>query len=64
MLTGRKQESQFGRLPKDRSNVMQPVIPHDRSEFDHWEMALGDFGKLGGDEACARPHRITPASLI
>jgi hypothetical protein len=53
----------IGRLPKNRPDLMKPMILHDLSEVDHGEMALRDFIKLGGDEAWARSRRITPASF-
>ena len=53
----------IGRLRKDRSDLMRPMILHDLSEVDHGEMALKDFIKLGGDEAWARSRLITPASF-
>jgi hypothetical protein len=53
----------IGRLPKDRPDLMKPMILHDLSEVDHGEMALKDFIKLGGDEAWARSRRITPESF-
>lgn len=52
-----------GRVPKNRPDLMRPMILHDLSEVDHGEMALKDFIKLGGDEAWARSRRITPASF-
>lgn len=53
----------IGRLPKNRPDLMKPMIMHDLSEVDHGEMALRDFIKLGGDEAWARARRITPSSF-
>ncbi len=52
----------IGRLPKNRPDLMIPMIRHDLSEVDHGEMALRDFIKLGGSETWARSRRITPAS--
>jgi hypothetical protein len=54
----------IGRLPKDRPDLMKPMILHDLEEVDHGEMALKDYLRLGGDEAFARTRRITPASLV
>lgn len=53
----------IGRFPKDRPDLMKPMILHDIEEADHGEMALRDFVRLGGDEAWARARRITPASF-
>jgi hypothetical protein len=53
----------IGRFPKDRPDLMKPMIMHDLEEVDHGEMALKDFIKLGGDEGWARSRRITPASF-
>jgi hypothetical protein len=53
----------IGRLPKNRPDLMKPMILHDLSEVDHGEMALKDFIKLGGDETWARSRRITPESF-
>lgn len=53
----------IGRLPKNRPDLMRPMILHDLSEVDHGEMALRDFVRLGGDEPWARSRRITPASF-
>ncbi|GAA4412985.1 hypothetical protein GCM10023187_40750 [Nibrella viscosa] len=53
----------ISRLPKDRPDLMKPLILHDLSEVDHGEMALKDFIKLGGDEQWARSRRMTPESL-
>lgn len=53
----------IGRFPKDRPDLMKPMILHDIEEADHGEMALRDFIRLGGDEAWARSRRITPASF-
>jgi hypothetical protein len=54
----------IGRIPKDRPDLMKPMIMHDIEEADHGEMALKDFIKLGGDEAWARSRRISPASFV
>ena len=54
----------IGRIPKDRPDLMKPMIMHDLEEVDHGEMALQDFIKLGGDEAWARSRRISPASYV
>jgi hypothetical protein len=53
----------IGRFPKNRPELMKPMILHDLSEVDHGEMALRDYLKLGGDEVFARNRRITPASF-
>src|SRR5262249_15101386 len=53
----------IGRFPKDRPDLMKPMILHDIEEADHGEMALRDFVRLGGDEALARSRRITPESF-
>src|SRR6185312_14761348 len=53
----------IGRFPKDRPDLMKPLILHDLSEVDHGEMALTDFIKLGGSEAWARERRISPCSF-
>ena len=53
----------IGRFPKDRPDLMRPLILHDLSEVDHGEMALKDFIKLGGSEAWARKRRISPCSF-
>jgi hypothetical protein len=53
----------IGRFPKNRPDLMKPMIIHDLSEVDHGEMALRDYIKLGGDEAFARSRRITPESF-
>jgi hypothetical protein len=53
----------IGRFPKDRPDLMKPMILHDIEEADHGEMALRDFVRLGGDEAWARARRITPESF-
>src|SRR5579871_2855553 len=44
----------IGRMPKNRPDLIRPMIMHDVSEVDHGEMALRDFVKLGGDEKWAR----------
>jgi len=53
----------IGGFPKNRPDLMRPMILHDISEVDHGEMALQDFIKLGGNEAWARSRRITPVSF-
>jgi hypothetical protein len=53
----------ISRLPKDRPDLMRPMLLHDLEEVNHGEMALGDFIKLGGDEHWARSRRPTPASF-
>ncbi len=53
----------IGRLPKNRPDLMKPMLLHNLEEVDHSEMALADYVKLGGDEAWARARRITPASF-
>ena len=53
----------ISRLPKNRPDLMKPMILHDLEEVDHGEMALRDFVKLGGDESWARERRITPESF-
>lgn len=53
----------ISRIPKDRPDLMKPMILHDLEEVDHGEMALKDFIKLGGDEREARARRITPESF-
>jgi hypothetical protein len=53
----------IGRLPKDRPDLMRPMILHDLDEVNHGEMALQDYLRLGGDEHFARTRRITPASF-
>ena len=54
----------IGRMPKNRPDLMKPMILHDLEEVDHGEMALQDYLKLGGDEHFARTRRLTPASLV
>jgi hypothetical protein len=54
----------IGRIPKDRPDLMKPMIMHDLEEADHGEMALKDFVRLGGDEAWARARRISPCSYV
>lgn len=39
----------IGRLPKNRPDLMRPMILRDLSEVDHGEMALRDFIRLGGN---------------
>jgi hypothetical protein len=53
----------IGRMPKNRPDLMKPMIMHDLEEVDHGEMALKDFVELGGDENWARSRRITPESF-
>jgi len=53
----------IGRFPKDRPDLMKPLILHDLSEVDHGEMALRDFIKLGGSEKWARDRKISPCSF-
>lgn len=53
----------IGRFPKDRPDLMRPLILHDLEEVNHGEMALKDFVRLGGDEQWARSRRITPESF-
>ncbi len=53
----------IGRFPKNRPDLMKPLILHDLSEVDHGEMALRDFIKLGGNESWARARRISPCSF-
>src|SRR5262245_14291768 len=53
----------IGRFPKDRPDLMKPMILHDIEEADHGEMALRDFVRLGGDEVWARARRMTPESF-
>jgi hypothetical protein len=54
----------IGRFPKDRPDLMKPMILHDIEEADHGEMALKDYVRLGGDETWARTRRITPESFV
>jgi pyrroloquinoline quinone (PQQ) biosynthesis protein C len=54
----------IGRLPKNRPDLMKPMILHDVEEVDHGEMALRDYLTLGGDEAFARTRRISPESFV
>jgi hypothetical protein len=54
----------IGRMPKDRPDLMKPMVQHDLEEVDHGEMALRDYLKLGGDEKFARTRRITPPSFV
>ncbi len=53
----------IGRFPKERPDLMKPMIVHDLSEVDHGEMALRDYLRLGGNEFFARRRRITPESF-
>jgi hypothetical protein len=53
----------IGRMPKDRADLMRPMIAHDLDEVAHGEMALQDYIKLGGDEQFARTRRISPAGF-
>jgi hypothetical protein len=53
----------ISRLPKDRPDLMRPMLLHDLEEVNHGEMALVDFVKLGGDEGWARSRRPTPAAF-
>ena len=48
----------IGRLPKNRPDLMKPMILHDLEEVDHGEMALRDYLRLGGNEEFARRRRI------
>ena len=52
----------IGRFPKDRPDLMWPLIKHDLAEVTHGDMALRDFIRLGGDGRWARERRMTPAS--
>lgn len=54
----------IGRMPKDRPDLMRPMVLHDLSEVNHGELALQDYIRLGGDERQARTRRITPASFV
>jgi hypothetical protein len=54
----------IGRMPKNRIDLMKPMIQHDLEEVPHGEMALADYVKLGGDEAWARKRRPGPAALV
>jgi predicted GNAT family N-acyltransferase len=43
--------------------MIKAMLRHQAEEFDHGEMALRDYVRLGGDEAYARHHHsISPAS--
>jgi pyrroloquinoline quinone (PQQ) biosynthesis protein C len=53
----------IGRLPKNRPDLMKPMILHDLEEVDHGEMALRDYLTLGGDEAFARSRKLSPESF-
>jgi heme oxygenase-like protein len=53
----------IGRFPKNRPDLMKPLIQHDLEEVDHGEMALRDFIQFGGNEQVARTRRISPASF-
>lgn len=53
----------IGRFPKNRPDLIKPLIEHDVSEVNHGEMALKDFVKLGGDEKLARNKRISYPSF-
>jgi hypothetical protein len=53
----------IGRLPKDRPDLMRPMLLHDLEEVNHGEMALVDYVKLGGSETWARSRRRTPAAF-
>jgi hypothetical protein len=53
-----------GRLPKNRPDLMRPMILHDLEEVDHGEMALQDYLKLGGNVSFARTRRISPAAFV
>jgi hypothetical protein len=53
----------IGRFPKNRPDLMKPMVLHDLDEVDHGEMALGDYLRLGGDERFARQRRMSPASF-
>jgi hypothetical protein len=53
----------IGRVPKDRPDLMRPMLLHILEEVNHSEMALVDYIKLGGSEAWARSRRRTPAAF-
>lgn len=54
----------IGRMPKQRPDLMRPMIEHDLEEVDHGEMALRDFVALGGSESWARSRQMSPPTLV
>lgn len=53
----------IGRFPKNRPDLMKPLVHHVLDEVNHCELALLDFVRLGGDEKWARSRKITPESF-
>ncbi len=54
----------IARMPRSMPvRMIKAMLRHQAEEFDHGEMALRDYCKLGGDEEYARrEHRVSPAS--
>jgi pyrroloquinoline quinone (PQQ) biosynthesis protein C len=54
----------IAKLPRSMPiRMIKAMLRHQAEEFDHGEMALRDYVRLGGSESYARDHhRISPAS--
>jgi len=54
----------IAKLPRSMPiRMIKAMLRHQAEEFDHGEMALRDYVRLGGSESYARSqHRISPAS--
>ncbi len=53
----------ISRMPKTDPKMIQRMLIHQSEEADHGEMALRDYGALGGDIAAARRRRPSPAAF-
>ncbi len=53
----------IGQLPRHVSaKTIQSMLIHQADEFDHGEMAIRDYVRLGGDETYARTSRMSPSA--
>lgn len=53
----------IGQMPRSvKPKLIQSMLIHQADEFDHGEMAIRDYVRLGGDEEYARTSRMSPAA--
>ncbi len=53
----------IGQMPRNVSpKTIQSMLIHQADEFDHGEMAIRDYVRLGGDEQYARTSRMSPSA--
>ncbi len=53
----------IGRFPKNKPQLMRPLVEHLLDEVYHPELAMQDYARMGGDASAVGSRRMSPAAL-